>query len=306
MFVGDERGPVKGMLCIGQNPATSLNAKLERAALRKLDWLVVKDNWLHETATFWKNAPEVQDGEVATADIETEVFFFPSAQVAEIEGTLHQHPAHAAVALQGRRAAGRLPLRPWFTYQLGKRLKKLYAGSRRCRATRASSNLTWDYEHEDAARARSAASRRALKILKEINGYYTADPARHVAGFADLKDDGSTTCASWIYSRRLSRRPDRNLAGAARARPARASPARSWTGASPGRRTAACSTTAPRPIPHGKPWSERKKWVWWDEAQSSWTGYDVPDFPPTKPPDRAGQARRDRPGRALRHRRRSS
>ena len=40
----------------------------------------------------------------------------------------------------------------------------------------------------------------ALKILKEINGFFTEDPTRHCAGFGDLKDDGSTTCASWIYS----------------------------------------------------------------------------------------------------------
>jgi formate dehydrogenase major subunit len=38
--------------------------------------------------------------------------------------------------------------------------------------------------------------------------------------------------------------------------------------------------------PQGKPWSERKKWVWWDGSQ--WTGYDSPDFPVNKPPtDRA-------------------
>jgi formate dehydrogenase major subunit len=34
--------------------------------------------------------------------------------------------------------------------------------------------------------------------------------------------------------------------------------------------------------PSGKPWSERKKWVWWDGTK--WTGYDVPDFAATKPP----------------------
>jgi formate dehydrogenase major subunit len=34
--------------------------------------------------------------------------------------------------------------------------------------------------------------------------------------------------------------------------------------------------------PDGKPWSERKKWIWWDGAK--WTGYDVPDFAVTKPP----------------------
>lgn len=34
----------------------------------------------------------------------------------------------------------------------------------------------------------------------------------------------------------------------------------------------------------GKPWSERKKYVWWDEAQGKWTGYDVPDFIADRPP----------------------
>jgi formate dehydrogenase major subunit len=34
----------------------------------------------------------------------------------------------------------------------------------------------------------------------------------------------------------------------------------------------------------GRPWSERKKWIWWDSAARKWTGYDTPDFPGTKPP----------------------
>jgi formate dehydrogenase major subunit len=37
--------------------------------------------------------------------------------------------------------------------------------------------------------------------------------------------------------------------------------------------------------PAGKPWSERKALVWWDEEQGRWTGHDVPDFPPDKRPD---------------------
>ena len=77
MFAAMNAGKVKGMICVGQNPATSINAKLERTGLRKLEWLVVKDNWITETATYWKNAPEVKNGEVKTADIKTEVFFFP-------------------------------------------------------------------------------------------------------------------------------------------------------------------------------------------------------------------------------------
>ena len=37
--------------------------------------------------------------------------------------------------------------------------------------------------------------------------------------------------------------------------------------------------------PEGKPWSERKKYIWWDEAEERWTGLDEPDFEPDKPPD---------------------
>ena len=48
--------------------------------------------------------------------------------------------------------------------------------------------------------------------------------------------------------------------------------------------------------PEGKPWSERKRYVWWDEEKKTWTGYDVPDFiasrPPSyrPPPDASGTA----------------
>src|SRR6185503_19764000 len=30
--------------------------------------------------------------------------------------------------------------------------------------------------------------------------------------------------------------------------------------------------------PAGRPWSERKRYVWWDTKQGRWTGDDVPDF----------------------------
>jgi formate dehydrogenase major subunit len=150
MFVAMNDGRVKGMLLIGQNPATSLNARLERAGLRKLEWLVVKDNWVHESATFWRNAPEVKSGEVKTADIKTEVFFFPSSQGRRGRGQLHQHAAHAAVALQGAEAPGDCRTDSWFTYQLGRRLKKLYADSTAPRDA-GFQHLVFDYEHEDAA-----------------------------------------------------------------------------------------------------------------------------------------------------------
>ena len=48
----------------------------------------------------------------------------------------------------------------------------------------------------------------------------------------------------------------------------------------------------------GKPWSERKKYVWWDEEHGHWTGHDVPDFP--TPSRQAHLARFEHPGGAAR------
>src|SRR5687768_5809965 len=143
MFVAMNDGKVKGMLCIGQNPATSLNAKLEREAMRKLEWLVVKDNWLHETANFWQTAPEVASGEIRPEDIKTEVFFFPASQVAETEGTYTNTQRMLQWHFKAAEAPGDCRTDVWFTYQLGKRLKQLYRESNAPR-DQAFTNLTWD------------------------------------------------------------------------------------------------------------------------------------------------------------------
>jgi formate dehydrogenase major subunit len=37
--------------------------------------------------------------------------------------------------------------------------------------------------------------------------------------------------------------------------------------------------------PQGRPWSQRKAYVWWDAQAGEWTGHDVPDFEKAKPPD---------------------
>jgi formate dehydrogenase major subunit len=278
MFVAMNAGHVKGMLCIGQNPATSLNAKLERAAMRRLEWLVVKDNWLHETAQFWNSAPEVKSGEVKPEDIKTEVFFFPAAQVAETDGTFTNTQRMLQAHFKAADPPGDCRTDVWFTYQLGKRLKQLYAGSQAPR-DQGFKNLTFDYEHSDP-RERQIGEPDPRTLLKEMNGYYTADPGKHLPGFAALADDGSTTCASWIYSG-VFPAPDRNLAANKQPDPPGQRGAElNWGYAWPANRRMLYNRASADPS--GKPWSERKKWVWWDGTR--WTGYDVPDFAVTKPP----------------------
>src|SRR5436190_3722034 len=69
-------GNVRGFVVFGQNPAAgSPNARLQRKALRQLDWLVAIDLFETETAAFWYAGPEHPN----PADIKTEVFMIPTA-----------------------------------------------------------------------------------------------------------------------------------------------------------------------------------------------------------------------------------
>lgn len=281
MFVAMNEGRVKGMYCVGQNPATSLNAKLERSGLRKLDWLVVKDNWLHETAMFWKTAPEVRSGEVATADIQTEVFFFPSSQVAEYDGSFTNTQRLLQWHYKAVEPPGDCRSDLYFTYELGKRLKRLYADSALPR-DQGFKHLTWDFESDDPQQ-RQLGEPGSEKILKEINGYYSADPARHLKKADDLADDGSTSCASWIYCG-VYPAPGQNRSANRKADAAGVRGAHlGWGFAWPANRRILYNRVSADP--QGRPWSERKKYIWWDSAQHKWVGLDVPDFPESKPPD---------------------
>jgi formate dehydrogenase major subunit len=283
MFVAMADGKVKGMLCIGQNPATSLNAAVERKGMRKLEWLVVRDNFLTETATFWKRAPEVQAGEVKPEDIATEVFFFPTAQVAETEGSFTNTQRMLQWHFKAAEAPGDCRTDLWFTHQLALRLKKLYANSELPR-DQPFKNLTWDFDPDPGHPITPAGEPDAAKVLREINGYMSADPSQHLDGFDKLKDDGSTTCASWIYCG-VFPAPDRNLAARKEADPPGVNNAeRNWGWAWPANRRVLYNRASADL--NGKPWSERKKWVWWDGKQ--WTGYDTPDFALTKSPTARG------------------
>jgi len=82
---------VEGFFLLGQNPAVgSSNGKLQRLAMAHLKWLVVRDLNMIESATFWKDGPEIATGELRTADIATEVFFLPAAAHTEKDGTFTQ------------------------------------------------------------------------------------------------------------------------------------------------------------------------------------------------------------------------
>lgn len=263
-------GTVKGYFVIGQNPAASgQNTQLICAALERLDWMVNVDSYETETASFWTR--EGADPQ----RIATECFFIPAATILEKEGTMTNTNRLLQWHDKAIEPMGESVTDGWFFYELGKRLKALYAGSTDPK-DRPILDMTWDYEHEDEHERRHGEPS-ALKILREINGYSTAN-GEHVPSFADLKDDGSTACGGWIYSGVY---PDPHT-NRARNRKADDWTSLEWGFAWPANRRMLYNRASADPS--GKPWSERKKYVWWDEERSEWSGVDVPDFPKTKAP----------------------
>ncbi len=124
------RGEMKGYFVFGQNPAGGgINANVHRAGLRNLDWLVVADWFETETAVFWKDDPSAPP----SSQIKTEVFFIPAAAAPEKEGTLANTQRLLQFHNKAIDPAGDSRSDAWFVYQLGKRLKELYAGSTEAR-----------------------------------------------------------------------------------------------------------------------------------------------------------------------------
>ncbi len=271
-------GGLDGMFVMGQNPAVgSQHAGLQRRALASLKWLVVREFAEIETATFWRDAPEVKSGELRTEDIATEVFLMPAATHIEKAGTFTNTERLVQWRDQALEPPADARSELWFMHHLFKRVRAHYAGSTDDRDW-AIRNLTWDYpEHGPHAEPRSE------DVLREINGRVVAT-GEPVSGFAELKDDGSTACGCWIYSGVYAggvNQARRRTPGDFSKPGGWVSP--EWAWAWPANRRMLYSRASADPA--GAPWSERKRYVWWDEGDARWTGYDVPDFPADKRPD---------------------
>jgi formate dehydrogenase major subunit len=267
------KGQCTGYFLFGQNPAVgSANARLQRLGMANLDWLVVRDLVMIESATWWQNGPEIESGELRTEDIGTEVFFLPAAAHTEKDGSftntqrmLQWH--HTAVEPVGD---ARSDL--WFAYHLGRRIKAKLASSTD-EMDRPLQDLTWDYPELGAL-----AEPDADAVLAEINGR-DAD-GQPLSSFTQLKADGSTSCGCWIYcgvraggvNQAARRKPGRDQSWVAP----------DWGWAWPANRRMLYNRASADP--DGKPWSERKAMVWWDSDKGRWTGHDVPDFVADRPP----------------------
>lgn len=267
MFVRMRDGGVQGMFVMGQNPAVGgQNARLQRAAVRKLDWLVVRDVFETETAACWYRGPEFESGDVSPREVATEVFFLPAAVAAEKDGSYTN--THRLIQWHDRAVAppGDSRSEAWFMVELGRRLKERYAVSDNPR-DRAIQALTWEYPVDDDGEPDATA------ILQEISGHRVSD-GQGLRSTAELRDDGSTASGCWIYAG-VCPSASENRARARQADPTDGGHHLGWGFAWPdNRRTLYNRASADA---DGRPWSERKRLLAWDDAAWTWVGGDVPD-----------------------------
>jgi formate dehydrogenase major subunit len=267
-------GTCKGYLLMGENPVVGTgNGRLHRRALARLDWLVVRDLVEIESATFWKDGPAVETGELRPEETGTEVFLFPAAAHTEKDGSFTNTQRLLQWHRKALEAPGDARSDLWFMYHLGRIIREKLAGSSDPK-DRPVLDLTWEYPTEGPHAEPDAAA-----VLAEVNGF-GPDGAPLPSPLA-LKADGSTRCGCWIYCGVYAdgvNQADRRKPGTEQSWVAP-----EWGWAWPSNRRILYNRAAADP--QGRPWSERKALVWWDAANGRWTGHDVPDFPATTRPD---------------------
>jgi formate dehydrogenase major subunit len=277
------QGKMNGYICQGFNPfGSSPNKAKSLRGLSRLKYLVVIDPLRTETAEFWANHGEFND--VKTADIQTTVFRLPSTCFAEEDGSLTNSGRWLQWHWKGAEPPGE-----------GKGDLEIIAGLfQRIRALYQSEGgafpdpilkLAWPY--------RIPARPSAEEVAMEYNGKALADvvdpkdktkvlvkAGEQLAGFGQLRDDGTTACGCWIYSgswtqagNQMARRDNSDPFGIGQTL--------NWAWSWPANRRILYNRASADPS--GKPWDAKRRVMAWNGK--AWSGADVPDMRPDAAPD---------------------
>ncbi len=284
MFERMHQGKMNGFIVQGFNPLAAVpNKKKLSQGLAKLKFMVVMDPLETETSEFWKNFGPLND--VNPADIQTEVFRFPTSCFAEETGTFTNSSRVISWKEKAVDPPGQAKPDSEIMSRLFMKLREMYAkdGGKLPEPVAA---LNWPYINPYAPAPQ--------EVLREISGRALADvldpkdPTKvlvkagdQLPGFAMLRDDGSTSCGNWIYSGCWSQ------AGNLTARRDNSDPTGlgvypNWGFAWPANRRILYNRASADK--DGKPWDMSRKYLAWNG--SSWAGgADIPDMRPDAAPD---------------------
>ena len=289
MFELMHQGKMNGFLCQGFNPLAAVpNKKKLSAGLAKLKYMVVFDPLETETSEFWKNFGPLND--VDPTKIRTEVFRLPTSCFAEETGTFTNSSRVISWKEKAVDPPGQSKADSEIISRLFMKLRELYAkdGGKLPEPIAA---LTWNYSNPS--------SPAADEVLREINGRALVnllappDPKNpdapravqvaagtQLAGFALLRDDGTTACGNWIYcgsfgpTGNLTQRRDTSDPSGLGVFPG-------WGFSWPANRRILYNRASADA--QGKPWDPSRKYLAWN---GTWAGgVDVPDIRPDAAPE---------------------
>ena len=283
MFDHMYEGQMDGLFSFGMNPVCNgPHSRKAIAALSKLKWLVVAENFETETASFWK--PEVlwlNDGK--PQDVQTEVFLLPAANFAEKDGSFTNSARWIAWKYKAIDPPGEAKPDQEIIARIFLKVRELYEkeGGKYPDPIKA---LHWWY---------TSPTKPALEeVAKEINGWALTDvmdekdpkvvalkAGDQLGKFLDARADGSTMSGNWLYigsytqaGNLTQRRNSADPSGLGRYS--------EWAFNWPANRRVMynrCSADAT-----GKPWDSSRAAIKWNGDK--WIG-DVPDYKPDSPPE---------------------
>jgi formate dehydrogenase major subunit len=195
------RGEMEGFFSFGMNPVSNgPNSRKAIAALAKLKWLVVVENFEQETAAFWKPDILALSG-LKPEEVGTEVFMLPAANFAEKDGSFVNSARWIQWKWKALDPPGQAKTDQEIVGRIFLKVRELYekeAG----RLPDPVLKLNWWYSNP--------ASPSLDEVCRELNGWAlkdVRDPAGNVvlkAGeqlskFLDTRADGTTLSGNWLY-----------------------------------------------------------------------------------------------------------
>ncbi len=276
------RGDMEGFFSFGMNPVSNgPHSRKAIAALAKLKWLVVAENFEQETASFWRQ-DILSLVDLKTEEVETEVFMLPAANFAEKDGTF----VNSARWIQWKWKAVDPPgeARPdqEIVARIFLKVRELYEkeGGTLPDPIR---KLNWWYTNPSSPSLDEVCKELngwALQDVRDATGNVVVRAGGQLSRFLDTRADGTTLSGNWLY---IGMYTD---AGNLTQRRSYADPSGlgrypEWTFSWPANRRILynrCSADG-----EGRPWDPTRTGIAWSGQR--WAG-DTPDYTADSPPDR--------------------
>ena len=274
-------GRMEGFFSFGMNPVSNgPHSRKAVAALSRLKWLVVAENFEQETAAFWRDDILALAGK-KPEDVQTEVFLLPAANFAEKDGSFVNSARWIQWKWKAVDPPGEAKPDQEIIARIFLKVRELYAREGG-RFPAPVTQLNWWYSNPSAPSLD--------EVAKELNGWAIAEvkdprtgattlrPGQQLTRFLDARADGSTLSGNWLYigmytdaGNLTQRRIPADPSGLGR-HP-------EWAFSWPANRRIMynrCSAD-----PEGRPWDPSRPAITWNGER--WVG-DVPDITPDSPP----------------------